>query len=192
MGFIEVELKRADAAPLDTVYLWLVHNFGQSSERVSARTVRLQANWQRITLPFVIRNLDGGMFHLVLLADQFQKGEQERFVCGNVRVYHAAAPHSGIREGLRTIGDQDATIMLGRDPEQIRCTAALTADRTLTLATPHASIKPLPGTRYHIAHSDAGPGILKVRGITLLAADEWCEVTHDGTAYRLTAKGSLK
>ncbi|MGO8751250.1 MAG: glycosyl hydrolase family 28-related protein [Thermoguttaceae bacterium] len=192
VGFIEVELKRADAAPLDTVYLWLVHNFGQSSERVSARTVRLQANWQRITLPFVIRNLDGGMFHLVLLADQFQKGEQERFVCGNVRVYHAAAPHSGIREGLRTIGDQDATIMLGRDPEQIRCTAALTADRTLTLATPHASIKPLPGTRYHIARSDAGPGILKVRGITLLAADEWCEVTHDGTAYRLTAKGSLK
>jgi hypothetical protein len=80
VGFIEVELKRADAAPLDTVYLWLVHNFGQSSERVSARTVRLQANWQRITLPFVIRNLDGGMFHLVLLADQFQKGEQERFL----------------------------------------------------------------------------------------------------------------
>ncbi len=38
VGFIEVELKRADAAPLDTVYLWLVHNYGRSSERVSART----------------------------------------------------------------------------------------------------------------------------------------------------------
>ena len=117
MGFIEVELKQADAAPLDTVYLWLVHNYGQSNERVAARTVRLQANWQRITLPFVVRNLDGGRFHLVLLAEQFQKGVQERFVCGNVRVYHAAAPHSGVREGLRSIGDQDATILLGRDPD---------------------------------------------------------------------------
>jgi hypothetical protein len=192
VGFIEVELKRADAAPLDTVYLWLVHNDGQSSERVSARTVRLQANWQRITLPFVIRNLDGGMFHLVLLADEFQKGAQERFVCGNVRVYHATAPHSGVREGLRSIGDQDATIMLGRDPEQIICTVALTADRTLTLATPHASIKPLPGTRYRISYSGAGPGVLKVAGIATLAASEWCEVTHDGTDYRITAKGKLK
>ncbi|MEI7728702.1 MAG: glycosyl hydrolase family 28-related protein [Verrucomicrobiota bacterium] len=192
VGFIEVELKRSDAAPLDTVYLWLVHNYGQSNERVSARTVRLQANWQRITLPFVIRNLDGGRFHLVLLAEQFQKGEQERFVCGNVRVYHATAPHSGVREGLRSIGDQDAAIMLGRDPEQIHFAAALTADRTLTFATPHASIQPLPGTRFHLSRSGTGPGILKVVGIATLTGGEWCEVTHDGTAYRLTAKGSLK
>jgi hypothetical protein len=192
VGFIEVELKRADAAPLDTVYLWLVHNYGRSSERVSARTVRLQANWQRITLPFVVRNLDGGMFHLVLLADQFPNGTPGRFVCGNFRVYHATAPHSGLREGLRSIGDQDATIMLGRDPEQIHCAAALTADRTLTFATPHASIKPLPGSRYRISRSGTGPGILKIAGIATLAAGEWCEVTHDGTAYRLTAKGSLK
>ena len=113
-------------------------------------------------------------------------------MCGNVRVYHATAPHSGVREGLRRIGDQDATILLGRDPEQISCAAALTADRTLTLATLHASIKPLPGTRYRISRSGAGPGILKVAGIATLAAGEWCEVTHDGTAYRLTAKGSLK
>jgi hypothetical protein len=191
VGFIEVELKRADAAPLDTVYLWLVHNYGRSNERVSARTVRLQADWQRITLPFVVRNLDGGMFHLVLLADQFQNGVAGRFVCGNVRVYHATAPHSGVREGLRSIGDQDATIMLGRDPEQICCAAPLTADRTLSFATPHASIKPLPGSRYRISRSGAGPGILKVADIASLAAGEWCEVTHDGTAYRLTAKGSL-
>jgi hypothetical protein len=191
VGFIEVELRRADAAPLDTVFLWLVHNYERSSERVSARTVRLQANWQRITLPFVVRNLDGGTFHLVLLADQFQKGEAGRFVCGNVRVYHATSPHSGVREGLRSIGDQDATIILGRDPEQISCAAKLTADRTLTFATPHASIKPLPGTRYRISRSGPGSVILKVADIASLAASEWCEVTHDGTAYRLTAKGRL-
>lgn len=192
VGFIEVELRRADTTPLDTVYLWLVHNYGQSSERVCARTVRLQNNWQRVTLPFVIRNLDGGTFHLVLVADRFEKGAQERFVCGNVRVYHAAVPHSGVRQGLKSVGDQDATIMLGRDPEQIDCAAALTADRTLTFATPYPSIKPLPGTRYHISRSGGGPGTLKVAGLTALAAGEWCEVTHDGTAYRLTAKGSLK
>jgi hypothetical protein len=34
--------------------------------------------------------------------------------------------------------------------------------------------------------------MLKVGGSTTLAAGEWCEVTHDGSAYRLTAKGSLK
>jgi hypothetical protein len=182
----------ADATPLDTVYLWLMHNYGRSSERVSARTMRLQANWRRITLPFVVHNLDGGMFHLVLLADQFPKGTPGRFVCGNARVYHARAPHSGVREGLRSIGDQDTTIMLGSDPEQIHCAAALTADRTLAFATPNASIRPLPGTRYRISRSSAGPGILKVAGIATLAAGEWREVTHDGTAYRLTAKGSLK
>lgn len=192
VGFIEVELKRADTAPLNTVYLWLVHNYGQSSERVSARTVRLQADWQRITLPFVIRNLDGGRFHLVLLADQFQPGTEERFVCGNVRVYHAAAPHPGAREGLRRIGDYDATIMLGRDPGQVHCAAALTADRTVALATPHASIKPLPGTRYRFSRPGAGPGVLKIAAITTLAAGEWCEVTHDGDAYQLTARGSLR
>ena len=96
------------------------------------------------------------------------------------------------REGLRSIGDQDATIMLGRDPEQISCAAPLSADRTLTFATPHASIRPLPGMRYRIARSGAGPGVLKVAGVVRLAAGEWCELTHDGTAYRLTAKGSLK
>ena len=192
VGFIEVELKKADTAPLDTVYLWLVHNYGQSSERVSARTVRLQANWQRITLPFVIRNLDGGMFHLVLAADQFKQGAQERFVCGNVRVYHAAAPHSGVREGLKGLNDQDTTIILGRDPEQISCAVPLTADCALTFATSAAAIKPLPGTRYHVSRSGAGPGALKIAGITQLAAGEWCEVTHDGVAYRLTARGSLK
>jgi hypothetical protein len=46
--------------------------------------------------------------------------------------------------------------------------------------------------RYRIARSGAGPGVLKVAGVVRLAAGEWCELTHDGTAYRLTAKGSLK
>lgn len=192
VGFIEVELRRSDTVPLDTVYLWLAHNYGQSSERVSARTVRLQAGWQRITLPFVIRSLDGGMFHLVLLADQFEKGARERFVCGNVRVYHAAAPHCGVREGIRTVGDRDTEVVLGRDPQQIRCVGTLTADRLITLTTPHASIRPLPGTRYRISREAGGPGALKVADITALAAGEWCEMTHDGTAYRLTARGSLK
>jgi hypothetical protein len=192
VGFIEVELKRADVAPLDTVYLWLVHNYGQSSERVSARTVRLQANWQRITLPFVIRNLDGGMFHLVLAANQFQKGAQERFVCGNVRVYHAAAPHSGVREGVKTVGDRDTEIVFGRDPQLIYCAGTLTADRSISFTTPHPSIKPLSGTQYRISRVAGGPGALKIADITALAAGEWCEITHDGTAYRLTAKGSLK
>lgn len=169
-----------------------MHKYGRSNERVSAWTVRLQDNWQRISIAFVVCNLEGGTFHLVLLAEQFQTGEPGRFVCGNVRVYHATAPHSGMREGLRSIGDQDATIMLGRDPEQIRCAAALTADRTLTLATPHASIASLPGSRYRITRSGSGPGILKVAGIASLAAGKWCEVTHDGTANRLAAKGSLK
>ena len=192
VGFIEVELKRADAAPLDTVYLWLVHNYGRSSERVSARTVRSAGQLAAHHPPLRDPQSRRGDVPPRSTRRPVPEGRAGRFVCGNVRVYHAAAPHSGVREGLRSIGDQDATIMLGRDPEQIRCTAALTADRTLTLATPHASIKPLTGTRYRISRSDAGPGILKVAGIAILAAGEWCEVTHDGTAYRLTAKGSLK
>jgi hypothetical protein len=191
VGFIEVELKAAETLPLDTVYLWLVHDWGRSSERLTARTVRLGADWQRLTLPFVVRHLTG-TFHLLLQADRFERGQRERFVCGNVRVYHAAAPHSGARGGLRSLGDQDAVIVLGRDPEQLSCAVALSADRTVTFATPAPAIEPLPGARCHIARSGGGPGLLKIADITTLAAGQWCELTHDGTSWRLTAKGSLQ
>jgi hypothetical protein len=191
-GFIEVELKAADATPARSVLVWLSHNFGAASERSRARSVKLQANWQRVTMPFVIRNLDGGTFHLVLLGEGFEAGARQSFVCGNVRVYHAASPHPGLREGLRTVGDSDAVVMLGRDPQQVYYAGTLTADRSVTFATPHASIKPLPGTQFRITRSAGGVGVLKVADLTTLAAGEWCEVTHDGVAYRLTARGTLK
>ena len=192
VGFIEVELKRADVAPLDTVCIWLAHNAGQSNERVTARTVRLQSSWQRITLPFVIRNLDEGTFHLILSAEQFLPGVQERFICGNVRVYHAAAPHSGVREGVRNVGDRDSTITLGLDPEQIICTAALTADRQLFFVTPHSSVRPLPGAKYRISRPGGGPHLLKIPGVTNIAAGEWCEMIFDGAVYQVTARGNLR
>lgn len=192
VGFIEVEIKGSDALSAQAVLVWLVHNIGVAPERARARTVRLAPQWQRITIPFVVRNLDAGAFHLALLVEGFEEGLHQSFVCGNVRVYHASAPHSGSREGIRSVGDEDAVVTLGVDPQQIYFAAPLSSDHTLVFATPHPSIRPLPGTQYRVTRAGGGMGVLNVGGLTTLEPSQWCEIIHDGVAYCVTAKGQLK
>lgn len=192
VGFIEVEIKGSDAPSAQAVLGWLARSIGVAPERARARIVRLEPHWQRITVPSVVRNLGAGAFHLALLVEGFEEGLHQSFVCGNVRVYHASAPHSGSREGIRSVGDEDAVVTLGVDPQQIYFAAPLTSDHTLVFATPHRSIRPLPGTQYRVTRAGAGMGVLNVGGLTTLEPNQWCEIIHDGVAYCIAAKGQLE
>ncbi len=84
----------------------------------------------------------------------------------------------------------DAAITL--DPEledgsHLFQTGALTGVRIVTLPTGGRS-----GNRIHITRTAAATGAsaLDVGGLKNLAVSEWCEVTHDGTAYVLSSFGA--
>lgn len=68
--------------------------------------------------------------------------------------------------------------------------SAITADRAVTLTTTSA----FAGLTWRIARLSAATGAFKVNvGVGPLAAldpGEWCEVTYNGSAFVLTAKGS--
>lgn len=69
-------------------------------------------------------------------------------------------------------------------------TGTLTADRTVTLTTTNAVAGK---TKFRITRTGSGAFNLNVGSgpLVALAQNEWCEVTYDGSAYVLTAFGSL-
>lgn len=87
-------------------------------------------------------------------------------------------------------GNGDATLIVGRDyPVQIFATT-LTADRAITLSTGGGAAN---GATWRIVRSAGGAFNLNVGTgpLIALAASEWCEVAFNGTAWVLTASGSL-
>lgn len=90
--------------------------------------------------------------------------------------------------GSQTLSsDADASITyLGNGPT-ICHSATLTADRTLSLSTTYA----VAGARFRVARTGAGAFGLSVGGLKSLATHQWCDVEYDGSAWILTAFGSL-
>jgi hypothetical protein len=69
-----------------------------------------------------------------------------------------------------------------------RWDTTLTADRAVSLGTATA----WNGARFRIVRTATGAFSLNVgAGLKALSADTWCDVEYDGSAWILTAYGSL-
>lgn len=88
-------------------------------------------------------------------------------------------------------GDADVTLKAGSSALTQKFATALTADRTVTLS----NVQAFRGARFRVVREagatgafniDVGPGVK-----TLTAAGQWAEVEYDGTAWIVTAAGSL-
>lgn len=86
-------------------------------------------------------------------------------------------------------GDADKTLQPGYDDELQRWATTLTADRAVTLGTTGAA----EGDHFRIVRTGAGAFNLNVGTgpLKALAANEWCEVTYDGSAWVLAGYGAL-
>ena len=191
VGFIEVELKKAEQKPVSNLQVWIVRGNPYDYDRVCSRILDPQEGWQRITIPFVISKAEGDISFMIKPDRFYSKTKQSAVICGNVRLYYASCPQSGERKGVKEVGDADADIVFGRDPTIISVAEPLTADRTLRFSTLSASIQPLPGSQYRIARSGGGNAKLHIADITTLDANEWCDVVYTGKKFVLTAKGKL-
>lgn len=171
-GFIEVELKKAAQKPVSNLQVWIVRGNPHDYDLVCSRLLDPQEGWQRLTIPFVISDVEGDL-SLMIKPDRFYSlTKQSAVICGNVRMYYASCPQSGSREGVKVVGDADADIVFGRDPAIISVPEHLTADRTLSFSTPSATVQPLPGFRYKIARSGGGGAKLRIADVTTLDANE--------------------
>jgi hypothetical protein len=92
---------------------------------------------------------------------------------------------AGGKPGIAVQGNADVTITPYTDARVQRFTTALTVNRTITLGT---GVK---GNTFRIVRPATGAFTLSVGGLFTLAAGEWGEVEHDGTAWFETAKGTL-
>ncbi|WP_211338503.1 hypothetical protein [Stakelama pacifica] len=99
---------------------------------------------------------------------------------------------SRIRSGAATLGNADATLIVGNNPPTQVCATSLTADRTVTVSTTGAK----NGDRFRIARTAASGGAfnLIVAGVTggpfNLATGQWLEVEYV-SGWQMTAKGTL-
>ncbi|HON08022.1 MAG TPA: glycosyl hydrolase family 28-related protein, partial [Verrucomicrobiota bacterium] len=59
VGFIEVELKKAEQKPVSNLQVWIVRGNPYDYDRVCSRILDPQEGWQRITIPFVISKAEG-------------------------------------------------------------------------------------------------------------------------------------
>jgi hypothetical protein len=84
-------------------------------------------------------------------------------------------------------GDVAAMLTPGTDGNVQRWTTPLTADRAVTLAAGKR------GNRFKVVRPAAGAFNLNVGAgpLRTLAAAQWAEVEHDGTAWQLVAAGEL-
>jgi hypothetical protein len=87
------------------------------------------------------------------------------------------------------VGDAAKTLQARVDSETQIWATTLTADRAVSLSTTGA----YAGAKFHIARPAAGAFNLNVGTgpLKALAADTWCEVTYDGSAWALTKYGAL-
>lgn len=90
-------------------------------------------------------------------------------------------------KGLATRGNADVTLTMGISQINQRFTAALTADRLVSLSLVNAKA----GDSFNIARSATGAFNLQIGGLKALAVGQWCVVSFDGTAWQLMASGSL-
>jgi hypothetical protein len=91
---------------------------------------------------------------------------------------------------MTDMGNADLTATVGSTGGFIRANSALTAQRTITLSTTGA----FTGAKFHIVRTASATGAfnLVVGSVATLAAEkQWCEVTYNGTAWVLTAYGTL-
>lgn len=86
-------------------------------------------------------------------------------------------------------GDTSQTLTAGVDEPTQRWATALTVNRTVTLAVTNAG----EGDKFRIVRSGLGAFTLNVGGLKTLpaATAAWCDVEFDGTAWVLTAYGTL-
>lgn len=88
-------------------------------------------------------------------------------------------------------GDAAATLTVGLSAQTQRWATAITADRAVMLSATNAYI----GAKFSIVRTAAATGAFKLNvgadPLKVLTAGTWCEVTYDGTAWILTAAGSL-
>jgi hypothetical protein len=94
------------------------------------------------------------------------------------------------QRAMQTIAtDAIFTLTPGTTPEETRHTGTLTANRAVTLSTTGA----FAGERFKITRTGGGAFTLDIGTGPLksLATNQWCEVTYDGSAWYLSAFGSL-
>lgn len=89
------------------------------------------------------------------------------------------------------VGDNAKTLTVGTHEQTQRWNTAITADRAVTLSTTGAH----NGAKWHIVRTAAATGAFNLNvgtgPLKALTAGQWCEVTFDGSAWILTAFGSL-
>ena len=90
---------------------------------------------------------------------------------------------------LTNAGDNSATLTAGASFPTNIWRSPLTANRTVTLSTTDA----FSGAKFRINRTSGATGAftLDVGGIKTLAAGQWCDVEWDGSAWVVTAFGSL-
>jgi len=216
LGFIEIELKAANDKSLDRVYVMLLNKACPEKEieanlekapsflgnkkilwqKAFSRCVKLQPYWQKVCLPFTLRDVADSDFRLAIISvgydpNELRKDARENFVCGNVKVYHAKSTARSNRGGVKTVEDQDLAFCPGVDPEQIVYTGTLSKERTVSLVD-NGTIKPLAGAKFKVARPAAGGALLKVGNAGTLAAGEWCEAVWTGKELCIVAKGKLQ
>jgi hypothetical protein len=89
-----------------------------------------------------------------------------------------------------TYGDEDVTVDVMVSAETLRFNTPLTANKAVTLSTTNA----YNGAKFRVFRTAAATGAFDLDvggGLKILAAGQWCDVEHDGAAWRLTASGSL-
>lgn len=88
-------------------------------------------------------------------------------------------------------GDSAATLTVGESSETNRWASPIAADRAVTLSTTGA----YNGARFRIVRTAAATGASNLNvgtgPLKALAVGEWCEVEYNGSAWMLTAYGSL-
>lgn len=95
-----------------------------------------------------------------------------------------------VTKGVQVLAtDAGTTLGVKDDPEQLIHTGTLTADRAITLSTTGATL----GDRFKITRTGSGAFNLTIGTGPLksLVQNTWCEVTYDGSAWKLTAYGAL-
>lgn len=91
--------------------------------------------------------------------------------------------------GVTTIStNANATLTFGATKQTVLHTGVLTADRTLTLATPAQE-----GAKFRVTRTGSGAFNLSVGGLKNLAQNTWCDVEWNAAtnAWILTASGAL-
>jgi Pectate lyase superfamily protein len=84
-------------------------------------------------------------------------------------------------------GDNSRTLTWGVDAATQRWSTTLTANRTITLSTTSA----VNGARFRVRRLGGGAFTLDVGGLKNLSISQWCDVEYDGSAWILSAYGTL-